>query len=347
MELPQRAAIKDRHVEVCLSEEVESTGCNGFERYSLVGDLPDFDFASLDTSTELFGRRLARPLFISSMTGGGRRSLELNKRLAEAAREFGIGMAVGSQSLMLKDPALSASFEVRRWAGDILLFADLGLVHLNYGLDRRACLRAVEEIEADALMLYVNPMHEAFQVAGDLDFAGLLTKLSDLLEGFPYPVVLKEVGFGFSRAAVGRLLQPAGGGPPVASRLAGLDVAGSGGTHWGRIEALLAGQRLAPPLEELGVPTAESLVGAVELLRECGCLVFASGGIRTGIEIAKAIALGAAAAGMGLPLLRWAAESRESLRAGVRQLDRELRLAMWFAGARDLAGLKGCIRSRD
>jgi isopentenyl-diphosphate delta-isomerase len=339
--------MKDRHVEICLTRAVETDIPTGFERYELAGDLPGFPMEALDTSTSLFGRRLALPLFISSMTGGGARSRELNFRLAEAAQLRGLGMAVGSQALMLRDPASAESYQVRKVAPDILLFADLGLVHLNYGLDRSGCLRAVEEIEADALMLYVNPMHEAYQKAGDLDFTGLLLRLGELLEDFPYPVILKEVGFGFSRAALARLTAPLGGRLPVSRRLAGVDVAGLGGTHWGRIEAFLDGRSLPIHLEVLGTPTAASLAGAVELLGGAGCLVFASGGIRNGVEMAKALGLGADAVGIGLPFLRWAAESRERLDAGIAALESELRLAMWHAGARDLASLRGRVTLRS
>lgn len=330
--------MKDRHVEVCLSDPVESRRSNGFAAYELLGDLPDFDLADLDPGVELFGRRLALPLFVSSMTGGGRRSEAINRRLAQAAQELHLGLAVGSQSLMLKDPSAAASFQVRRWAPDVLLFADLGLVHLNYGLDQAACLRAVEAIEADALLLYVNPMHEAFQAAGDLDFAGLLDRLADLAAGFLYPIILKEVGFGFSPAALHRLTAH-----PAGRRLAGLDVAGLGGTHWGRVESALAGRPLDSPLEDLGTPTAESLAWAVRLLPE-EALVFASGGIRDGVEVAKALALGAAAAGMGLPFLQWANGSMEAVLAGVGRLDQELRVAMWYAGARTVRELRGRVR---
>ena len=328
---------KDRHVDICLTQPVESRRANGFERWELLGDLPDFDFAEMDLSTELFGRRLSLPLFVSSMTGGGARSEELNRRLAEAAQASGIGMAVGSQSLLLKDPSTAPSYQVRCRAPDILLFADLGLVHLNYGLDRAACLRAVESIEADALMLYANHMHEAFQVAGDLDFARLLDRLGALTADFPYPIVVKEVGNGFSEATLERLAR---------LQLAGVDVAGLGGTHWGRVEALAAGRALDSPLEELGVPTAESLEAAVGILPPT-MAVFASGGVRNGVEVAKALALGARAVGVGLPFLKWAAESVDRVLAGVGELERELRLSMWWAGARDVAAVRGRARRRE
>lgn len=328
------AEVKDRHLDVCLTHPVESAHANGFEVFVLEGDLPDFAFAAIDTRTTLFDRLLELPLFISSMTGGSPRAGRINQRLAVAARELGIGMAVGSQRLMLDDPTLSDSFAVRRWAPDILLFADLGLVHLHHRSARERCLRAVESIGADALVLYINPLHEVLQPAGDVDFGGLLGRLAELCADFPYPVIVKEVGFGLPPATLRRL---------AALPLAGVDVAGRGGTNWARVEAALAGRPLAPCVEELGVATAESLRAAVEILPRT-MRVLASGGIRNGVEVAKALALGAAAAGMGLPFLHWADESAERVIAGVRNIERELRLAMWFAGARDLAALRGRIR---
>lgn len=328
------AAMKDRQLDACLSGVVESTRGNGFSSYGLVGDLPDFDLAALDTSTSVFGRRLSLPLFVSSMTGGGVRSGAINRRLAEAAQATGIGMAVGSQRLMLEEPSLAADFRVRTWAPDILLFADLGLVHLNYWLTRDHCLRAVEEIGADALMMYVNPLHEALQARGDLDFTGLLDKLATLCGDFPYPIVLKEVGSGLPRAALRRIAE---------SGVAGVDVAGQGGTDWGRVEAVLAGRPPDGPLEELAVATADSLVSAVEAMPP-DAVVLASGGIRNGVEVAKALALGARAAGMALPFLRWAMASTEQVVDGVRRIEKELRVAMWHAGAADVSGLRGRAR---
>lgn len=327
------AAMKDRHLDTCLRGAVESGGGNGFSAYELEGDLPDFHLAALDTSTHLLGRRLSVPLYVSSMTGGGVRSGAINRRLAEAAQATGIGMAVGSQRLMLEDPSLAPDFRVRTWAPDILLFADLGLVHLNYWLTRELCLRAVEEIEADALMLYVNPLHEALQSGGDLDFSGLLDKLSALCDDFPYPIVVKEVGSGLPPAA---LLRLAGG------NVAGVDVAGRGGTDWGRVEAVLAGRPPDGPLDELGTSTADSLAAALEAMPP-RALVLASGGIRNGVEVAKALALGARAAGMALPFLRWAVDSTERVVDGVRLVEKELRIAMWHAGAADVAALKGRV----
>jgi isopentenyl-diphosphate delta-isomerase len=332
--------VKDRHVEVCLAEDVEASTPNGFERWELLGGLPEFSFEEIDPGASLFGRHLRLPLLISSMTGGGDRSHELNRRLAGAAQARGLAMAVGSQKLMLRDPQAVESYQVRRYAPDILLFADLGLVHLNYGLGLSECLRAVEEIEADGLMLYLNPLHEVFQPSGDLGFAGLLDRLAELVSGFPYPVVVKEVGFGMPEDTLQRLAMP-----PLGGALAGVDVAGLGGTHWGRVEAIMAGCAPGGPLDELGVSTADSLETAARLLPP-EMVVIASGGVRTGVEVAKALAMGARVVGMGLPMLRWAAHSTERLLAGIDQVERELRVAMWFAAAGDVAALRGRGRPR-
>jgi isopentenyl-diphosphate Delta-isomerase len=325
-------AVKDRHIEACLREPVEE-GTNGFERYRLLGDLPDFRYDEIDTSCEVFGRKLAVPFLISSLTGGGRRSETINRRLAEAAATLQIGMSVGSQKLMLQHPELKRSFEVRRWAPGILLFANLGLVHLNDGLTEEGCLRAVQEIGADALILYVNPLHEVLQARGSLDFRGLLGRLRELSSRFPYPIVVKEVGYGFSEPA---LLRLAGAG------ISGLDVAGKGGTDWSKVERALGRAHPVEAFAELGVPTAEGLAAAARLLPK-EILLFASGGIRNGVETAKAVAMGARCVGLGLPFLRWAANSTDRVIEEVKRLTDELRVAMWYAAAPKLGALLGRV----
>ena len=325
---------KDRHIETCLTRQVESEAANGFGRYELIGDLPDFNFAEIDLSTSLLGRRLELPIMISSLTGGGRNSARVNRNLAEAAQRLGLAMTVGSQRIMLEHPETRPSFEVRRWAPDILLMADLGLVHLNHGLTAEKCCEAVEAIGADGLALYVNPMHEAVQRNGMLDFTGLIGKLAALCEGFPYPIMIKEVGFGFSEAAL-RKMRPC----PIAA----LDVAGMGGTDWCRVETASGRARLSPDLE-LGVRTAESLETALRILPP-DVAVLASGGVRTGVDIAKALAMGATAAGMGLPFLRWAHDSADRVVGEVERLVEELKLCLWYTGSRTLPELKQKVKT--
>ena len=324
---------KDRHIEACIAQRVESLATNGFERYELIGDLPDFNFSEIDLSTTLLGHPLDLPIMISSLTGGGNKSERINRHLAEAAKCLGLAMTVGSQRVMLDHPETRPSFEVRRWAPDILLLADLGLVHLNYGLTVEKCLEAVEAIGADGLALYVNPMHEALQKNGMLDFTGLIAKLKDLCEVFPYPIMIKEVGYGFSEAALQKIrLCP----------IAALDVAGVGGTDWGRIEIISDRARLNNYIQ-LGSPTAESLETALRILpREIA--VLASGGVRSGADMAKALAMGATATGMGLPFLRWAQVSSERIIEEVERLAEELKLCLWYTGSRTLRELKHKVR---
>jgi len=324
---------KDRHIETCLTRQVESGSANGFERYELMGDLPDFNFVDIDLSTTLLGRRLNLPIMISSLTGGGRQSERINRNLAEAAQSLGLAMTLGSQRIMLEHPETRSSFQVRRWAPDILLLADLGLVHLNHGLTVEKCREAVETVGADGLALYVNPMHEAIQRNGMLDFTGLVGKLEALGKGLSYPVLVKEVGYGFSAAALQKL-RPC--------PLAALDVAGMGGTDWGLVEAEAGRVRLNTGLE-LGVRTAESLEAALHILPP-EVAVLASGGVRSGLDIAKALAMGATAVGMGLPFLRWAYDSAERVVLEVERLAEELRLCLWYTGSRTLQELKHKIR---
>jgi isopentenyl-diphosphate delta-isomerase len=324
-------AVKDLQVLTCLSQDVRSRLANGFEAWRLESRFPDFAFDEIDTSCRLLGKPLKLPLFVSSLTGGGERSARINGCLAQAAQRLGIGMALGSQRIMLQHPALARSFQVRHWAPDILLLANLGLVHLNRGLTREDCLRAVETIGADGLIFYLNPMHEVLQEAGDTDFSGLLEKLGELVESFPYPVLVKEVGFGLSKDVL-RRLAPLG--------LAGVDVAGAGGTDWGRVERAMGRARPSASYEEFGVPTAEALEAAVRILPECTA-VLASGGVRTGVEIAKAVALGARCVGMALPFLSWADDSAGRVIREVEGLAEQIRVAMWYAGAPDLSALRG------
>ncbi|MDD2735693.1 MAG: type 2 isopentenyl-diphosphate Delta-isomerase [Desulfuromonadaceae bacterium] len=334
MEYANVGAGKDRHIDTCLTRMVESETTNGFEHFELIGDLPNFNYAEIDLSTTFLGHRLELPIMISSLTGGGKKSERINRNLAEAAQHIGLAMTVGSQQIMLEYPETRPSFEVRRWAPDILLLADLGLVHLNCGLTVQKCRDAVEAIGADGLVLYLNPMHEVVQRNGILDFTGLLGKLETLCADFPYPIMIKEVGYGFSDVALQRIRTC-----PIAA----LDVAGMGGTCWSRIEAESGRMRLSPVLE-LGVKTAETLEAALRILPR-KIEVLASGGIRTGADMAKSLAMGATATGMGLPFLRWSFDSAHRVVAEVERLTEELRLCLWYTGSRTLSELKHKVKN--
>jgi isopentenyl-diphosphate delta-isomerase len=266
------------------------------------------------------------------MVGGIDAARNINRNLAQAAQELGLAMGVGSQRCMIEEPDTAHTYQVRDIAPDILLFANLGAVQLNYGYSIDECLRAVESIEADALVLHLNPLQEALQPEGNTNFAGLLRKIEMVCRELPVPVVVKEVGWGISDDVTRKL---AGAG------VAGIDTAGAGGTSWSEIEARRPANkaaRVAAAFASWGIPTAES-IGMV--LRSAPELtVIASGGIRTGLDVARAIALGADAAGIAAPLLRVTSTSSEAVTEALQEITEALRTAMFCIGAADIDSLR-------
>ncbi len=325
---------KADHLRINLEEDVRSRRSTGLERYHFLHQaLPELDLEAVDTGVTVFGKRLRAPLFISSMTGGTPEAQVLNRRLALAAQATGIAMGVGSQRAALEHPELAATFQVRRYAPDILLFANLGAVQLNYGYTVDHCRRAVEMIEADALILHLNPLQEAVQPEGDTRFAGLARKIEAVCRALPVPVIVKEVGWGISPQAA-RMLAEAG--------VAAIDVAGAGGTSWSQVEMHRAQSeaqaRLAAAFADWGIPTAES----IRYVRQAapGVLVFASGGLRTGVDVAKSLALGATLAGMAGAFLKAAAQSTEATVETIQLVQRELQVTMFVVGAADIPALQ-------
>jgi len=326
---------KADHIRINLEENVNFPRLTtGLENYRFVHQaLPELDLDAIDSHITVFGKKLAYPLLISSMTGGTEQAQTLNLALAEAAQAHRIAMGVGSQRAALEDPALAASFQMRRVAPDILLLANLGAIQLNKGYTVEHCQRAVDMIGADALALHLNALQEAVQPEGDTHWGGLLTKIEAVCRALPVPVIAKEVGWGISKQAA-RQLASAG--------VAAIDVAGSGGTSWSEVEYHRAPTALhaqvARAFADWGIPTAESLqmarLGAPE------ALLFASGGLRDGIDVAKCVALGASLCGMAGPLLRAAAESAEKLDEALRIIERQLHIAMLCVGAANLQALR-------
>ena len=328
-------ARKSDHIRINLQEDVEFKDVStGFEHYRFVHcALPGCNLEDMDTTTTLLGKRLAAPLLISSMTGGTPEARAINHRLAEAAQAAGVGMGLGSQRAAIKDPALAHTFHVRHVAPDILLMANLGAVQLNYGYGPEHCRRAVEMVEADALILHLNPLQEALQPEGETRFAGLLPKIEAVCRALEVPVVVKEVGWGVSEQ-VARQLADAG--------VAAIDVAGSGGSSWSQVEMHRATsehqRQVAAAFADWGIPTAESLLLA---RRGAPALpIIASGGIRDGIQIAKAVALGAAACGVAGPFLHAASKSTAVVTELIAVLVTQLHVAMFAAGAPDIQALQ-------
>jgi isopentenyl-diphosphate delta-isomerase len=331
-QLSQRKA---DHIRINLEEDVSFPNLTtGFELFRFVHQaLPELDLDAIDMGITVFGKQLQAPLLISSMTGGTEEGAIINLRLAEAAQATGIAMGLGSQRVALETPGQARSFQVRRVAPDILLFANLGAVQLNRGYTVEDCQRAVEMAEADALILHLNPLQEAVQAGGDVHWAGLAGKIEAVCKALPVPVIAKEVGWGISPQTA-QLLADAG--------VAAIDVAGSGGTSWSQVEyhrtedPML--RRLARTFADWGIPTAESLLTVSELLPDM--TLFASGGLRTGIDVAKAIALGADLAGMASPFLKTATQSTAAVIDEINALATELRVAMFVSGAGDLTALR-------
>jgi isopentenyl-diphosphate delta-isomerase len=326
---------KADHIRINLEEDVEFPNLtNGFEHYRLMHQaLPELDMLGIDLSVGLLGKRLAVPLLISSMTGGTERAASINRNLAVAAQARGVAMGLGSQRAGLEQPETVETFRVRDVAPDILLFANLGAVQLNYGYTAGQCRRAVEMVGADALILHLNPLQEALQADGNWNWAGLLPRIEAVCRQVGVPVVAKEVGWGIGER-VARQLAEAG--------VAAIDVAGAGGTSWSEVESHRAPtetlRQLARAFADWGIPTADALLMA---RRGAPTLpLIASGGMRTGIEAAKALALGASAVGIASPFLKAAVESAETVMAAIDQFTAELRIAMFCTGAGRVASLR-------
>ena len=323
---------KLKHIEVCLEREVEyTTRTAGFERYDLpYRALPETSLDAIDTRTSFLGRELAAPLVIGAMTGGAALSSLINRNLAVAAQRLGLGLMLGSQRVMLEDPAARSGFQVRRHAPDILLVGNLGVAQLNRGYGAEGLREAIDLVGADALALHTNPLQEALQAGGDRDFRGLVDRLAEVVPAVGRPVLLKEVGHGLS-GAVAASVREVG--------FAAFDVAGAGGTSWAKVEDVARhGEVRHPDLVEWGLPTVDALLEVAQAVP--GVPLVASGGVRSGVNVAKALVLGASVAAVARPLLAPATESAEAVEAVLERLLYELRVAMHGAGAADLAALR-------
>ncbi len=326
---------KADHIRINLEENVNFPRLTtGLERYRFMHEaLPEVDLPDVDPTVTLFGKRLAAPILISSMTGGTEEAQRINFNLAEAAEAAGIAMGLGSMRAALEEPEQAPTFQVRKVAPSLLLFSNLGAVQLNKGYSVDQCLRAVEMVEADALILHLNPLQEAVQADGDWHWRGLAAKIEQVCRALPVPVIAKEVGWGISPRSA-RLLADAG--------VSAIDVAGSGGTSWTEVEYHRAEgerwRRLARAFADWGIPTAESLRLVRQTVPDMG--LFASGGLRGGMDIAKCVALGADLGGMAGPFLKAADKGVDAVAEEIEVTLAEMRVAMFVAGAKDIAALR-------
>lgn len=331
---------KSDHIRINLEEDVDFPNLTtGLESFRLVHQaLPEMNLDEVDTSVELFGKRLQAPILVSSMTGGATEAEHINRNLAIAAEACGLAMGVGSQRAGLEKEHLAATFDVRSIAPNLLLFANLGAVQFNYGYTGKQCRQAVEMIDADALILHLNPLQEVLQPEGDFNWRGLVDKIGEVCAVIDVPVIVKEVGWGISRRAARQLIE---------SGVSAIDVAGAGGTSWSQVEMYRAAtrrqRRLAAAFADWGIPTADSLREVIAIREELGredVHAIASGGIRSGQDIAKCVALGADLVGLASPFLKMATESSEAAIDEMGLLTDELRIAMFCCGAENVASMR-------
>ncbi len=326
---------KADHIRINLEEDVNFNKLtSGLENYFFMHEaVPEIDLANVDTTTQLLGKTLQRPLLISSMTGGTAEARQINLMLAEAAQATGMAMGLGSMRAAIEDQYLIPTYQVREVAPDILLFANVGVVQLNYGYGLEQCQRAVDMIDADALILHFNILQEAVQPEGDGNFSNLLPKIEAVCSKLSVPVIAKEVGWGFSKKAAKQLAD---------AGVAAIDVAGAGGTSWSQVEMYRAPTKrlaqVAGAFIDWGIPTAVSLKYCREAAPNTP--IIASGGIHNGIDVAKCVALGATAVGLAGHFLR-AADTNgvEGIIELAEILTDELRIAMFCAGVSNMAEL--------
>ncbi|CAN5486135.1 type 2 isopentenyl-diphosphate Delta-isomerase [soil metagenome] len=322
---------KLRHIDACLTLDVEYTQVTtGFERYRLrYNALTQTNLAQIDLTTEFLGATLRAPILLGAMTGGAKLSGVINRSLAGAAQQLGVGMMLGSQRIMLDDEAATASFEVRDLAPDVLLIGNIGLGQLSAAVTPYLT-KALARVGADAVAVHTNPLQEAMQSDGDTDFSGSIQQLREFTESFDYPVLVKEVGHGIGAVAAAQLAD---------CRIAAVDVAGAGGTSWARVEQLVRyGEVRYLALAEWGIPTAQALLEVKAALP--GMPLIASGGIRTGMDAAKALVLGAEAVAISRPLLPAAIESADAVTDWLGRFIEELTICLHGCGAADLATLR-------
>jgi len=329
---------KSSHIRVCLEEDVQARRkTTGFEDAFFVHRaLPEIKRDRISLSTSFFNHKLSAPLIVGAMTGGAVETTKINAAIAQAVEELGLGMGVGSQRAAINNPKLEHTFAVaREKAPTAFLIANIGAPQLVQGYGVREARRAVEMMKADALAIHLNPLQEAVQPEGETDYAGVLKKIGEIAQTLKVPVIVKETGAGIA-AEEAKMLEAAG--------VAGIDVAGAGGTSWAAVEYHRAKelrnefrQRLGENFWDWGIPTAASLI---EVVQSVHLTVIASGGIRSGMDVAKALALGADLTSTALPVLRPATKSSEEVKKALRFTIEELRNAMFLAGADSIQKLK-------
>jgi len=329
---------KTEHIRICLEEDVKAKKTStGFEDVFLIHRaLPEINQKDVDLSTQVFGHKFSVPLIITGITGGTEKAFQINAAIAEAVEELGLGMGVGSQRAALENLKFERTYSiVRKKAPNAFILANIGAPQIKNGYSLGQIKKAIDMVNADALAVHLNPLQEAVQPEGETNYSGILQKIRELAESLDVPVIVKETGAGISAEDTKKL---------VDAGVSGIDVAGAGGTSWAAVEYYRAkqrgdilGQEIGKDLWDWGIPTVATLVEAVQSV---SVPVIASGGVRTGSDIAKSLALGASLAGFALPVLGPSLKDSEEVKMKLDLVIRQLRTIMFLVGASSIEGLK-------
>jgi len=319
---------KQDHLDICLNQPIEH-GSTGFENYSLIHQaLPDYNLKDIDLSVKFLGKKLQAPIIIASMTGGTDIATKMNQQLAQIAEEFNIGMGVGSQRIAIKNSKPNQDFQLRKWIPNSLLLGNLGAIQLNYGFSIKHYQLAVDMLQADGLYLHLNPLQEALQPEGETNFAGLEKKLLQLKKNINVPIIIKEVGQGISTETAKKLKKMG---------FSIIEATGKGGVSWTLIETIRSKSSMGATFADWGISTAKSLENCRKVP---GLTIIAGGGIRTGIDIAKSICLGASLISIGLPILKAVNKSKQAAKEYLQTIIKELKIALFCLGVKNLEELK-------
>lgn len=325
---------KQDHIDINLKKDVKSLQETGFDLYHFTHNpLPEIDLKDIATTSSFLGKTIQAPILISSMTGGTSDALKINENLAQAAQIRGIALGLGSGRAGLASEEAARTYQLRKWAPNIPIYANLGAIQLNYGYGVDECRRVVEMAGADALILHLNSLQEALQPEGQTNFSGLVNKIGEVCKKIDVPVIAKEVGWGINAKAA-NLLVDAG--------VSCIDVAGAGGTSWSEVEkhrnTSEEGIRISSHFRDWGISTADAVQDVSKALPHIPLI--ASGGLRKGLDIAKSLALGASMGGIAGGFLKAASQSSEEVVKMIDELILEMRIVMFAVGAKTIAQLK-------
>lgn len=331
----QFEARKQDHIRIALSQEAQANGQSGLEQIQLIHEaLPEIDFEEISIATDFFGKNVAAPLFISSMTAGHRDGVKINVQLARIAAQRNWPMGVGSQRRELSDPGAVAEWKaLRRECPRAILLGNLGVAQIIRSKPEEV-QRLIDGLEADAFFIHVNALQECLQGEGNPQFKGGLKAIEQMVKSVTVPIIVKETGCGFSKETIRRLQE---------TGVAAIDVAGLGGTHWGRVEGFRSekGQLLyeaAQTFANWGLSTVQSVLWGQEVAKRCQ--IWASGGVRNGLDAAKLLALGAERIGIAQPLLAAVIDGEKQLDQVMTRFEFELKVALFCTGQKHFSEWK-------